>query len=225
MIDPPETVTQVDLSGAIMLAGMFKLPTISWTSRLLAFQSPPPNERFTASRSDQRDCPPHGLLALPSSLCVAIHTKELDVPRIVGVELHTHGPVRENDLRAGDVETTSPGNRDTSRSAPFFGDTTGGVDRLEPTLQELILESPHWALAALRACNDLDFLQQEDVDVVPVPFDEPDRRGTGVGIKRNDLTFFLMAGPSPGNPLVESKLLAGQNRQTTSLGTLSWLEP
>jgi len=46
-----------------------------------------------------------------------------------------------------------------------------------------------------------------------------------LALRVTTLMSFLMAGPSPGKPLVESKFLAGCPRQTPSPGALSWLEP
>ena len=80
---------------------------------------------------------------------------------------------------------------------PFFGDTTGGDDRLEATPQELILESPHRALAALRVSNDLDFLQQENVDIIAMFLDEPDRGNTRVGIEGDHLDVLPDRGALP----------------------------
>ena len=79
-----------------------------------------PNEGLAADRRRGRYGLPHSLLALPSALGIAISAQQLDVASVVGVELHAHDPMGEDDLRASDVETAPPGDCDTSGPAPLF---------------------------------------------------------------------------------------------------------
>ena len=135
---------------------------------------PAPYEGFTVPGRGPGNGPPQVFLGLPRAQDIAVHAHQVNVPGPVRVEVHADRPVRVQDQRGGHVEMAPPRNGHTPGPPVLFRHLGTGHRGLEPEPQELVPESLHGAFRPLflGLQGDLDFLQQEDVDLRPVVPDE-----------------------------------------------------